>query len=125
MQREKEAVYRTFLRDYEALFFGEDKMAALERAYIFDELFWNVPPPQRPRPAKRGPHVRNKSRDAFIVEVIKRTVSLGFAPTRGEASRNKERNPSACSIVRAALASNGLHLTESAVDKIWNKRRHT
>jgi hypothetical protein len=72
---------------------------------------------------KRGQKAEvNALRDQFIAKVIKGVCAFGFKPTR---NRAEERRESACSIVTKVLASNGLHRTEAAVAKIWQKSGET
>ena len=69
----------------------------------------------RKRPG-RDPYA-NRRRNFRIARTICEVVKLGFRPTRNRASQNK----SACSIVAQALARGGIHLSESAVEKIWQR----
>jgi hypothetical protein len=62
-------------------------------------------------------HYANFERDFKIACVIRHIVDRGFRPTRNNATENE----SACSIVKQALQRLGLHLTEGAVVKIWEK----
>jgi hypothetical protein len=58
----------------------------------------------------------NFLRDCLIRMAVAALVELGLRPTRNREQRDR---PSACSIVRDALAQAGVHLTEAAVEKIW------
>jgi hypothetical protein len=70
-------------------------------------------------PAKRRgrTHYVNYGRDFQIACVIRHIMDRGFRPTRNNATENE----SACSIVNRALQRLGLHLSEGAVVKIWEK----
>jgi hypothetical protein len=59
----------------------------------------------------------NYERDFKIASVIRQVVDRGFKPTRNHATESE----SACSIVNKALKRLGLHLSEAAVVKIWEK----
>jgi hypothetical protein len=57
-------------------------------------------------------------RDYLIVKAIKQITRQGFKPTRNPASKR----PCGCSIVAAALARVGVHMSESAITTIWDQR---
>jgi effector-binding domain-containing protein len=66
---------------------------------------------------KRGQKLeKNSARDWVIGSTVESLRSFGFRPTRNRAERQRQ---SGCSIVADVLASNGLHLSEQAVEKIW------
>jgi hypothetical protein len=71
-------------------------------------------------PIKRGrsPH-GNRLRDQLIVLAVKAVTSHGFNPTRNRESEG----PSASSIVSEVLAGNGVSMSVTAVEKIWQKRK--
>lgn len=70
-------------------------------------------------PKRRG----DLGRDIEICLVIYRLQEYGFSPTR-----NREHGPNApesgCSIVSKALAEMGIHLSERAIEKVWEKYSH-
>jgi hypothetical protein len=55
---------------------------------------------------------RNFDVACIILEVVK----LGFHPTRNRATQESE---SACSVVAKALVKLGVHMSDSAVEKVW------
>jgi hypothetical protein len=59
----------------------------------------------------------NFTRNFHIASTVLQVTRLGFRPTRNRATERE----SACSITAHALAKSGLHLTESAVEKIWGQ----
>ena len=84
------------------------------RTYIVDSLQSEAsdPPPRR-----RGVDpLANESRNFRIAWAIGEVIKLGFHPTRNRATADTQ---SACSVVTAALAKCGVHLSEPAVEKIW------
>lgn len=67
--------------------------------------------------AKRGQKAdKNFARDWYIAKAVKGVRAFGFKPTR---NREEKKRESACSIVGKVLGSGGLHLSEQAVEKIW------
>ena len=71
---------------------------------------------------KRGPRYGDLAhRDVCIIEAMQYIVKTwGFSATRNSASRDGAKHPSAASITREALEKGAkLHLTEAAVNKIW------
>jgi hypothetical protein len=75
-----------------------------------------LPNPEVPRRG-RG-RKREYMRDDVIAWVVSSIcIQWGFSPTRNEATRG----PSAISIVKRALEKVGIHLTEAAITKIWDK----
>jgi hypothetical protein len=67
--------------------------------------------------------VRNS---AIIIAMQRIRRTLGIPPTRNQQPGRTQvkRKPSAASIVREALADGaGLHLTEAAINAIWNKEQ--
>jgi hypothetical protein len=77
----------------------------------------------RAKPKRGQRDYEHASRDAMIVmgmELI--TERWGFAPTRGEATRELASRKSAASIVCAALRKAGVAtIKETAVNKIWSR----
>ena len=68
---------------------------------------------------KRGQRAnKNSARDRYIASTVEKLRSFGFKPTR---NREEKRRDSGCSVVAKVLASGGLHLSEQAVEKIWQK----
>lgn len=73
-----------------------------------------------PRPRKH--RLQNRARDGVIFDCINDAIKLGFSPTRNAASRGREDcTLSACAIVATALSKIGMHISEEAVEKVWNK----
>jgi len=74
----------------------------------------------KPRPSKPGKNAfDNFGRNICIVVAIKRLVEMGLSATRNEASES----PSACSIVAEVYARFGVHMSERAVEKVWEKHQ--
>jgi len=73
-------------------------------------------------PARKGqsPH-KWWSRNQTIIMAIWLTTQAGFRPFRNAASKKSDRAPSACSIVKDALARLGISMSEDNVNKIWSK----
>jgi hypothetical protein len=81
------------------------------------------------RAGQRAPHKRKRGRAwhddwvrnltiCFLIELTCR--GFGLPPTRNRESRRARRDPSAISIVVAALARNGIHLDEMSVQRhVW------
>jgi hypothetical protein len=90
----------------------------LLRAYIRDRLLEGMAPKTKP---KRGRNSKDTwGRDAVIVGRLIPPLLDRFKPTRNDATKDTE---SACSIVTAALARVGIHLSEKQVEGIWGKQR--
>jgi hypothetical protein len=62
----------------------------------------------------------NHVRDFHITSAVLNVARLGLKPTRNRATEKE----SACSIVRGALEKLGVHLSEAAVEKIWERVSH-
>lgn len=87
------------------------------RKYIADFLFSQ--PKAAGESRRRGPApYGNHTRNFYIACTIHHIVKEGFKPTRNRATTEVE---SACSIVAKALPKIGVHLSESAVEKIWGE----
>jgi hypothetical protein len=72
-----------------------------------------------PPPRRRGVDLyTNESRNFRIAWAVAEVIKLGFRSTRNRATKDSE---SACSVVTAALAKCGVHLSEPAVEKIWTQ----
>lgn len=73
-------------------------------------------------PRKKGQRrTKYLHRDHCIAEAVYLTVKSGFPPYRSEATRDREGNVSACAVVVEALKRCGIHMTETAVEKIWRR----
>ena len=82
-------------------------------------LDWRPPARRRGRPSqRRNLHVQIAGAVAMLVE------DAGLRPTRSH-SGWRQRGPSACSIVTAALEQFGEHLDERTVEGIWNRYRRS
>ena len=82
-------------------------------------LDWRPPARRRGRPSqRRNLHVQIAGAVAMLVE------DAGLRPTRSH-SGWRQRGPSACSIVTAALERMGEHLDERTVEGIWNRYRRS
>jgi len=82
-------------------------------------LDWRPPARRRGRPSqRRNLHVQIAGAVAMLVE------DAGLRPTRSH-SGWRQRGPSACSIVTAALKRMGGHLDERTVEGIWNRYRRS
>jgi hypothetical protein len=89
------------------------------RAFICEPLLKSPEEPRR----KSGPDPEAyAARNAEICAMIALLNSMGFDPTRNEATQGVE---SACSIVKKALEEAGIHLSEGAVEKIWQNNRRS
>jgi hypothetical protein len=105
----------------------------LSRELSISRRIWELqlrPPARKPGrpPQRRNRHLQIAGAVAMLVE------DVGLKPTRSHASRRR-RDPSACSIVTAALEQvgeylrdylgecRGEHLSERAVEDIWNQYR--
>ena len=85
------------------------------RGYIADHLRDQTKPMRR-----RGKHRQaDLLRNFAITYLIARVAEHGFLATRNRETRNQE---SACSILAAALVKAGVHMSETGVEKIWNKQ---
>jgi hypothetical protein len=74
--------------------------------------------------AREGFKARKKpfktlERDVAISVAVRELVDAGHSPTRNVATLH---TPSACSLVAEALSQLGHHMTEAAVEKIWNRK---
>jgi hypothetical protein len=67
--------------------------------------------------------LKSRGRDVQImIAVYTVTTDFGFNPTRNHAARDADdAAESACSIVAQALARNGIHMSEDAVEQIWKR----
>ena len=79
----------------------------------------------RPQPKGRLTYARRNRLIAIVVEQI---TKRGFAPTRNDATREKEArgkpaDQSACSIVTKALARLGVDMNERSIEDIWDAHR--
>lgn len=87
------------------------------RSYIAERLRYET----NPKRSRRGKHPQaNLLRDFAIVYLIARLSDHGFCETRNREQRVQE---SACSILAAALAKVGIHIAETGIEKIWEKRK--
>jgi hypothetical protein len=94
---------------------GGCAMPARLREYITEALRSQArEAPQRRR--GQDPYA-NHGRNFCVACAILHVVKLGFRPTRNRATEDE----SACSIVAQALAKFGIHLSDSAVEKIWGQ----
>jgi hypothetical protein len=88
------------------------------KLYAADALAAGIRVAQRQQQA-----LKNRRRDleiALAVYVVSK--DFGFLPTRNYAAHDVDgAAESACSIVARALARNGIHMSEGAVAKIWEK----
>ncbi len=84
------------------------------REYLIEELRSEVN--RRPKRRGRDPHAYHP-RDFEVACIISNVIMLGFRPTKNRATEGV----SACSIVTQALEKLGIHLSESAVEKIWER----
>lgn len=74
---------------------------------------------------RRKHRFQNRIRDLHIAMCVCSVAELGFHPTRNPASRGSEDAVmSACAITAKALGDFGIHLTEEAVEKVWQKMAH-
>jgi hypothetical protein len=86
------------------------------------ERFWSAWPnvaqfrPGRSRPTQHG-------RDGAIAVAVLLMVARGYKPTRNSEKHGKPENPSACAIVARALRRLRHPVTESAVEKVWQRHR--
>jgi hypothetical protein len=64
----------------------------------------------------RNPYAKHP-RNFDIALAVREVVVLGFRPTRNAATEAA----SACSIVKQALETLGIHMTEKNVEKIWER----
>jgi hypothetical protein len=94
------------------------------RDWLTDYLVSDARPGGKGKP-RRGPKPRTlASRDHTLALAVKRLTHKhwGFAPTR---HREMKAVESGCSIVHKALAGlPGINLSESGVEKIWERHRH-
>jgi hypothetical protein len=82
-------------------------------------LDWRPPARRRGRPSqRRNLHIQIAGAVAMFVE------DAGLHPTRSHLGR-RQRGPSVCSIVTAALERMGEHLDERTVEGIWNRYRRS
>jgi hypothetical protein len=81
-------------------------------------LFGRQPEP----PATRG-RQELTDRNFLIATAVKRITALGITPTRNRA--RKLNCVSACQIVAEALQKIDISLSESAVERIWDKNKQT
>jgi hypothetical protein len=94
------------------------EMAQMEADLALAECFGKAKWPQR----KRGRRSQTAGRDLVIAGAVSLVVhGARFSPTRNHAAP-QPAGPSACSIVRAALAQVGLHLSERTIEEIWSNR---
>jgi len=85
-----------------------------------------IPILKRARPpvgSKSGAHSLSW-RDQLIIEAIRAVCFRhNLKPTRNPGSRDKEHDPSGCSVVAEALRRRGIKLGEKRItDEIWRKR---
>jgi hypothetical protein len=67
---------------------------------------------------------QNTIRDYVIVYIVASLQKMGIPPTRSRANHGSDsKKASGCSIVVAALAKTGVHIDETGVEKVWQKRR--
>jgi hypothetical protein len=73
---------------------------------------------------RNQPAARNRWRDQLIVKAIEAVCSRhNLKPTRNPGSRDKEHNPSGCSVVAELFRLLGIKLSEKRItDEIWLKR---
>jgi hypothetical protein len=79
------------------------------------------------KPPKRGKgrysaH-KNTIRDYVIVYIVASLEEMGISPTRSRTHHlSDDKKASGCSIVATALAQIGMHMAETGVEKVWEKR---
>ena len=61
----------------------------------------------------------NVERDLAIIFAVRELVDAGYSPARNSA---RTGTPSACALVAEGLGQLGHHLSEDAVEKIWNRK---
>jgi hypothetical protein len=94
------------------------KLPALIETYVVEALEKHMMALSNKRGVKSE---RNFIRDGLITDEIERLeYDFDLKPTRNRA-QGKVRE-SGCSVVASVLAEGGLHLTEQAVEKIWQHR---
>lgn len=79
------------------------------------EFLRNPKPPKRGAGRKASDLVERNSTISYVIGIV--AIRWKFSATRNEATQN----PSAVSIVQAALEKVGINLTEAAVTRIWNR----
>jgi hypothetical protein len=90
---------------------------AIDANFTREPIPWDWRPPTRKRgrpPQRRDRHVQIAGAVEMLVE------DTGLKPTRSHLARRQD-DPSACSIVAAALDQLGEHLAERTVEGIWNR----
>jgi len=105
---------------------AHDYLLAVAAALMDNDYSLPVPPKEfvieflrnSEGPRRKPGRKRDYQRDECIAWVVA-TICLrwGFSPTRNEATAEA----SAISIVKTALEQVGIHLTEAAITKIWDK----
>jgi hypothetical protein len=81
--------------------------------------------PRRPKRTSQrgGDRFAHQARDLIIVHVIDSVCNaFDYKPTRSRASKDKGGADSGCSIVKDALSRQGVHMSEEAIEKIWNHK---
>ena len=79
----------------------------------------------RPPAGKRGRPPQQRDRHIQIAGAVAMLVEdAGLKPTRSHLARRRD-DPSACSIVTAALDQLREHLAERSVEDIWNRYRRS
>ena len=90
---------------------------------LFKALTGKEPPKRRER-GRGGDPRAHFARDLMILYVIKTVGEVfGLKPFRSRAAKDKGGAESGCSVVVEALKRVNVHMTEGAVEKIWNARR--
>jgi len=98
---------------------AEELSIELSIARRISELHLRPPARKRGRPLQqRDCHLRIAGAVAMLVE------DAGLKATRSHLARRRD-DPSACSIVAAALDRMGEHLAERTVEHIWNRYRRS
>ena len=91
------------------------------RDYVVEKLRTEV----ASGPKRRGSKPYTKEARNSLISLTVSTVvrDLGISPTRNRASKDTSKKESACSLVKKALERRGVHLSEAAVEKIWQECR--
>jgi hypothetical protein len=111
--------FREMCDEIDALF---PSGANFDRAnFAREPIPWNWRPParKRGRPQRHDRHLQIAGAVAMVVE------DAGIRPTRSHLGRRRQRDPSACSIVAAALERMRERLDERTVEGIWNRFRRS
>jgi len=103
-----------------------DEIDALFNAnFVREPRSWDWQPPAPPA-RKRGRPSQRRDRHIQIAGAVAMLVEdFGLRPTRSHFGWQRQRAPSACSIVADALKQLGEHLDERTVEGIWNRYRQS